>query len=67
MRPLQQSKTDFVNGEEQGQVGAFTGDTGEVLLAFLAIVEEASHSLGQHLMVVGDEAVPGAIDTFVAE
>ena len=68
MRPLQQSKTDFVNGEEQeGQVRAFTGDTGEVSLASLTVVEEANHSIGQHLMVVGDEAVLGVMDTFVAQ
>jgi hypothetical protein len=36
----------------------FTGDASEVSHAFLAVVEEASQSLGQHLMVVGDEAVP---------
>jgi hypothetical protein len=44
----------------------FTGDAGEVLLAFLVIVEEADHNLGQHLTVVGDEVVLGATDTFVA-
>jgi hypothetical protein len=34
--------------------------------SILTIVEEASHSLGQHLTVVGvrDEAVSGATDTF---
>jgi len=42
----------------------FTGDAGEVSLAVLSVIEEASHSLGQHLMVVGDEVLPGAIDTF---
>ena len=45
----------------------FTDDAGEFLLAFLVVVEEADHSLGQHLMVVGDEVVLGAIDTFAAE
>jgi hypothetical protein len=39
-----------------------------VSLAILTIVEEASHSLGQHLTIVGvrDEVVSGATDTFVA-
>ena len=46
---------------------AFTGEVGEVLHVVLSIVEEASHSLGQHLMVVGDEAILGATDTFAAE
>ena len=46
---------------------AFTDDAGEVSLAFLAVVEEADHSLGQHLTVVGDEAVPGATNTFAAQ
>ena len=37
----------FVNGvRQEGQVRAFTGNTGEVSLTFLAVVEEASHSLG---------------------
>ena len=45
----------------------FTDDAGEVSLAFLAVVEEVGHSLGQHLIVVGDEAVPRATDTFVAQ
>ena len=46
-----------------------TDDTGEVLIAVLTVVEEASHSLGQLLMVVGvrDEVFLGAIDTFVVE
>jgi hypothetical protein len=35
------------------------------LLAILGVIEEAGHSLGQHLTVVGDEALPGAINTFV--
>ena len=47
----------------------FTGDSGVASIAPVAIVEEACQSLGQHLMVVVvlDEAVPGATDTFVAE
>ena len=44
-------------------------DAGEVSIAVLTIVEEADHSLGQLLMVVGvwDEVFLGATDTFVAE
>ena len=45
----------------------FTGDAGEVLMAIHTIIEEASHSLGQQLMVVQDEASLGATDTFAAE
>ena len=45
----------------------FTDDAGEVSLAFLAVVEEVSHSLGQHLIVVGDEVVLGATYTFAAQ
>ena len=37
------------------------------MIAVLTVVEEASHSLGQHLMVVEDEALPGATDTFAGE
>ena len=47
--------------------GAYTRDTGEVLISILTVIEEASHSLGQHLMVVGDEALLGVIDTFAGE
>jgi hypothetical protein len=38
-------------------------------MALVCVVEEASQSLGQHLMVIVvlDEAVPGATDTFAAE
>ena len=32
-----------------------------------SIIEEAGHSLGHQLMVVRDEASPGAADTFAAE
>ena len=43
-----------------------TDDAGEVSIAVLTVVEEADHSLGQLLMVVGvrDEVFLGAIDTF---
>ena len=46
-----------------------TGDSGVASIALVGVVEEACHILGQHLMVVVvlDEAVLGAIDTFVAE
>ena len=38
-------------------------------IALVGVIEEAGQSLGQHLMVVvvRDEAVPGATDTFAAE
>ena len=42
-------------------------DASEVSIAVLTVVEEASHSLGQHLMVVEDEMVPGEIDIFAGE
>ena len=44
-------------------------DVGEVLIAILTVIEEAGHSLGQLLMVVGvrDEVFLGAIDIFAAE
>ena len=44
----------------------FTRDSGVASMALVGVVEEASQSLGQHLMVVVvlDEVVPGAIDTF---
>jgi len=47
----------------------FTGDSGVASIAPVAIVEEACQSLGQHLMVVVvlDEAVPGATNTFAAK
>ena len=47
--------------------GAYTRDAGEVLIVVLTIVEEAGHSLGQHLTVVGDEALLGATCTFAGE
>ena len=69
MRLLQQSKTAILSGlkGKNSKEGAYTRDAGEVLIAVLIIVEEVSHSLGQHLTVVGDEALPRAIDTFVGE
>jgi hypothetical protein len=33
--------------------GAYTRDAGEVSIAVLTVIEEAGHSLGQILMVVG--------------
>ena len=47
----------------------FTGDSGVALMALVKVVEEAGQSPGQHLMVVVvlDEAVLGAIDTFGSE
>ena len=47
----------------------FTCDAGATSMALVDVVEEASQSLGQHLMVVIvlDEAVLGVIDTFVVE
>ena len=47
----------------------FTGDAGVVLMAVLIVIEEAGHSLGQLLMVVGvqDEVFLGTTDTFAAE
>ena len=49
--------------------GAYTRDASEVLIAVIAVIEEADHSLGQILMVGGvwDEVSLGATDTFVAE
>ena len=47
----------------------FTGDSGVASMALVDVEEEPGQSLGQHLMVVvvRDEAVLGAIDTFTAE
>ena len=47
----------------------FTGDSGVALMALVGVIEEIVQSLRQHLMVVVvlDEAVPGATNTFVAE
>ena len=38
-----------------------------VSMPILSVVEEASHSLRHQLIVVRDEAFPGATDTFAAE
>ena len=67
MRLLQQSKTTILSGLKGKNLkeGAYTKDAGEVLIAVLTVIEEASHSLGQHLTIVEDEALLGAIDTFV--
>ena len=69
MRPLQQSETAILSGlkGKNSKEGAYTRDAGEDSIAVLTVVEEAGHSLGQHLTVVGDEALPGVIDTFVGE
>ena len=47
----------------------FTGDSGVALIASVSVIEEAYYILGQHLMVVVvlDEAVLGATDTFAAK
>ena len=37
------------------------------MIVVLGVVEEAGHSLGQHLMVVRDEALPRATGTFAGE
>jgi hypothetical protein len=41
-------------------------DANEVSLAIESIIEEAIYSLGHQLIVVQDEAVLGATDTFAA-
>ena len=38
-----------------------------MLIAVITVIEEANHSLGYQLMVVQDEAFPGATDTFAAK
>ena len=38
-----------------------------MLIAVITVIEEADHSLGQHLTVVGDEALLGATNTFTGE
>ena len=47
----------------------FTNDSGVASMDLVDVIEEDGQSLGQHLMVVVvlDEAVPGAIGTFVVE
>ena len=47
--------------------GTYTRDAGEVSIAVLTVVEAAGHSLGQHLTVVGDEALLGATKTSTRE
>jgi hypothetical protein len=37
------------------------------LFVVLDVIEEVDHSLGQHLTVVGDEAVLGVTDPFAAQ
>ena len=69
MRPLQQSETAILS-ELKGKnlkEGEYTRDASEVSIAVLTVVEEAGHSLGQHLMVVRDEALLGATNTFIGE
>jgi hypothetical protein len=69
MRPLQQSETVILLGlkGKNSKEGAYTRDAGEVLISVFIIVKEAIHSLGQHLMVVEDEVLPRAINTFAGE
>ena len=47
----------------------FTSDSGVASMDLVDVKAKLGQSLGQHLMVVvvRDEAVPGATDTFVAE
>ena len=47
----------------------FIGNSSVASIALVGVIEEACHILGHHLMVVVvlDEAVPGATDTFAAE
>ena len=45
-------------------MGAYTREPDEASIVVLTIIEEVDHSLGQHPMIVDDEALPGAIDTF---
>ena len=44
-------------------------NAGDVLIAVLTVIEEAGHSLGQLLMVVGvrDDVLLGATNTFAVE
>jgi hypothetical protein len=57
-----------VHGEgQEGQEGINAGDGDEASLADESMVEEADHSLGHQVIVVLDEAVLGAADTFAAE
>jgi hypothetical protein len=45
----------------------FTGDASVVSMVVLSVVEEASHSTRHQLIVVRDEVLLGATDTFTAE
>ena len=47
----------------------FTGDSGVASMALVKVIEEVDQSPRQHLMVVVvlDEAVPGATNTFAVE
>jgi hypothetical protein len=57
-----------VHGEgQEGQEGINAEDGDEASLANESMVEEPGHSLGHQVIVILDEAVPGAADTFVAE
>jgi hypothetical protein len=69
MRPLEQSETAILSGLKGKNLkeGAYTRDTGEVSIDILIVVEEAIHSLGKHLTVIRDEALPRVTDTFVGE
>jgi hypothetical protein len=69
MRPLEQSEIAILSGLKGKNLkeGAYTRDTGEVSIDVLTVVEEASHSLGQHLIVIGDEALLGVRDIFAGE
>jgi hypothetical protein len=57
----------MLKGKNSNEEAYTRDDTGEVSIVVLTIVEEDSHRVGRHLMVVGDEAVLGAIDTFAGE
>jgi hypothetical protein len=69
MRRSQQSETTTLSGlkGKNSKEGTYTRDAGEVSITILTIVEEAGHSLGQHLTVVRDEALPGVTNTFAGE
>ena len=55
MRSLQQSETAILSmlKGKNSKEGAYTRDASEVLIAVIAVIEEADHSLGQILMVGG--------------
>jgi hypothetical protein len=40
--------------DKNSKEGTYTRDTGEVSIAVLIVIEEASHNLGQILMIVGE-------------